>query len=95
MQRMRRWLWVVVALGMAGGAGLMVSGRSPSGGVLEVLFAPGIIGYMLVGGVHGGESAVTLGIAYVVANGVVWGCIAWYFARVAQRRSVRRKDSAK
>jgi hypothetical protein len=40
---------------------------------LDVLIMPGIIGYMLVGGVHGGASVTTLKVATCVANGFFWG----------------------
>jgi hypothetical protein len=36
------------------------------------LLSPGVIGYILAGGVHGGASAETLDLVWGVGNGLVW-----------------------
>jgi hypothetical protein len=95
MQRIIRWLWVVVALGMAGAAELIVQKPDPLTGLPRYLFAPGVIGYLFVGGTHGGASSTLLRDAYVLANGLIWGCIAWCCTRFVQGSALQRNDSAK
>ena len=95
MQRILRLLWVIVTLGMTGGAALIVQSPDPLTGLLRYLFAPGVLGYLLVGGIHGGASETTLKGAYVLANGLAWGCLAWCCTRFAQRYNLPREHSAR
>ncbi|HEV7704575.1 MAG TPA: hypothetical protein VGO46_09795 [Gemmatimonadaceae bacterium] len=63
---------------------------------LEWLLAPGIIGEILVGGVHGLSSESIQNIALGVSNGVFWTAAIWaVFALIRLARALNGKESIK
>lgn len=84
----RQWPWLVVVAGVSFASDRI--GQLPGGltGVREYLFAPGVVGYLLAGGVHGGASSETLVLAWDFANGVFWTLVLWWcVGRIRRRRS--------
>ena len=51
----------------------------------EPLLLPGVIGFMLVGGVHGGAPPWLMVLAYGVANAGAWGLLAYGLTRLLSR----------
>lgn len=82
----RMWPYLLVAIGVASAAGYegRVSSK-PLPGVLKVLLAPGTVGFMLVGGVHGGLSDSVQVLAWAVTNGLFWAVLVWVFVSAANK----------
>lgn len=59
-----------------------LDGRDPR---WVLLFAPGAVGMMLVGGVHGGAPVWLMIAAAGTMTGVVWGLVAWVITRIVLR----------
>ena len=60
------------------------------------LFAPGFIGEVLLGGVHGGEPESVLRIGWCIANGLFWtGALRLVFALYVATMAARESGSPK
>jgi ABC-type iron transport system FetAB permease component len=91
------WLWLVLAVAIVLATAIAYE-RIPEGSHSPFiwLFAPGFIGEVLLGGVHGGEPESVLKLGWCIANGLFWtGALrlvfALYVATIAAReRGLRR-----
>jgi hypothetical protein len=54
----------------------------------QIVFAPGMLGYLLLGGVHGSASVSSLSLAWSVTNGLFWAGVMQFCLNVA--RSAKR-----
>jgi hypothetical protein len=88
-----RHLFIAASLGTAIGVATFMTVASPSGSGPSdwywPLLVPSVVGFMLVGGVHGGASDTTVTIAMAIANGVIWALLVlgllWGWHRVTRR----------
>jgi hypothetical protein len=83
----KQWPWALLAIGVACATAAAYEHAS-SDSPLIWLYAPGFIGEVLAGGVHGGASERVLEAAWSVANGLFWATalkILFFLGRVARR----------
>lgn len=59
---------------------------TPAHGAFDILIMPGVVGYLLIGGVHGGASERALELAQSISNGFFWGFAAWCAATLIANR---------
>ena len=59
---------------------------APPTGSLHWFLAPGVLGAMAAGGVHGGASETTLWIAWSVSNGLAWAAALFGCEWLVRRR---------
>jgi hypothetical protein len=93
-----KWLpWLVLGAVLAGFTAVAYE-RIPedSHSPLLWLFAPGLIGEMLVGGVHGGAQESTQEIAWSISNGLFWTAVLRVvFALTVATKAILGKESPK
>lgn len=57
---LQQWPWLIVVIVVTAAAAFTAQlNAEPSSWLLRYLFAPGVIGYFLVGGIHGNASDTT------------------------------------
>jgi hypothetical protein len=72
-RRVRRYGFVISTVCIT--TFVLLLSAPPMSAMWQIIFAPGVVGFLLLGGVHSGADAGALVFAYSLVNGLFWAGI--------------------